>query len=317
MTYLVWYLGIGIVVLLIVYVSNRISTKSKPDFSNILESLDPERETWRYKILIKVVVPILAAIAIPLIWPIAVYWKIKDFISKDEPIPPPEKVEFTVTKDDLRTMLSIETIEQLETVTDPMCSVPNVAFGFLNLGWEAFKAKIQPGDQLWAFEAQWEADYVHQRRYGYAILRTNAIPHHFLSKYVPIERPPEPDPTFDELEQRLTDRNWEIRWGAVYNNNYKLTAEQIERGQQDKERMVRHAFARRNDLVLTPRHIEIGLTDKNDDIREIYACRGDIALTPAQIERGLNDPCSSVRMRIVSRRDVANTLTQSQIERKR
>lgn len=118
-----------------------------------------------------------------------------------------------------------------------------------------------------------------------------------------------------ELERKLTDSDWAVRWGAIYGNRHKLTAEQVDRAQRDKKRMVRFAIAKRFDLELDPTQIEVGLTDQCAGVRDIYAYRDGYTLTPEQIERGLADESELVRLRIATRPEVAGRLTAPQIER--
>ncbi|WIM06691.1 MAG: hypothetical protein OHM77_05340 [Candidatus Nitricoxidivorans perseverans] len=105
----------------------------------------------------------------------------------------------------------------------------------------------------------------------------------------------------DELERKLTDPDWEIRWSTVRNPNNPLTPRQIDRAQQDRKRMVRCALAMRFDLTLDAMQIEVGLTDADADVRRIYAYRKGYVLTPVQIERGLNDPCETIRLDVANR----------------
>src|SRR3989338_7505812 len=82
--YLYGYLGIGVAVLLVVFISHRLSVKSEPDLHAILDSLHPERDTWHYKLINKVLVPLLVAIFMPCVWPVIIYWKAKELISRNE-----------------------------------------------------------------------------------------------------------------------------------------------------------------------------------------------------------------------------------------
>lgn len=132
---------------------------------------------------------------------------------------------------------------------------------------------------------------------------------------IPTPNPRAQDADWLELERRLTDSDWEIRWSAIYESQHILTPEQIDRAQRDKKRRVRFAIAKRFDLELDPAQIEVGLTDQSDDVRDIYAYRGGYTLTPEQIERGLSDASGLIRLRIATRPDVVGTLTSLQIER--
>lgn len=124
---------------------------------------------------------------------------------------------------------------------------------------------------------------------------------------------PEPIPTFEEMERKLADRKWDVRWSVAWDKQYKPTEKQIERGLRDKERQVRVAFGNRRDLTLTPRHIEMGLTDKDDAVRGVFLLRDDYILTPEQLERGLTDKSNKNRLHTLGRKDCV--LAPAQIER--
>ena len=318
MIYLYGYLGIGVAVLLVVFISHRLSVKSEPDLHAILDSLHPERDTWHYKLINKVLVPLLVAIIMPCVWPVIIYWKAKELISRNKVEAEPEEKdeELSVNHSDLIKHIPISKIEALERIIDPLGAVPDLPFGHLNSAWEKFKANTQADDEVWTFKSTWDRRWLKQECRGYAILRGNEVPHHWMTGWENIEpppKPPEPVPTFEEMERRLTDKNWEVRWVATQVEQYKPTAKQIERGLRDKERQVRLAFAKRYDLTLTPEHIEIGLTDKDDSVREVFSYRNDYTLTPEQLERGLTDERSVNRFRILERRECV--LTPAQIER--
>jgi hypothetical protein len=132
---------------------------------------------------------------------------------------------------------------------------------------------------------------------------------------IPTSDPQARDVSWLELERKLTDSDWEVRWSTICGGQHILTPEQIDRAQRDKKRMVRIAIAKRFDLGLDSVQIEVGLTDQSVDVRETYAYRGGYTLTPEQIERGLTDESGLVRLRIATRQDVVGRLTAMQIER--
>ena len=132
---------------------------------------------------------------------------------------------------------------------------------------------------------------------------------------IPTSDPQLRDVHWLELERKLTDIDWEVRWSAIYGKQDKLTPEQIDRAQRDRKRMVRFAIAKRFDLELDSAQLEVGHTDQSVDVREIYAYRGGYTLMPEQIERGLTDDSGLIRLRIATRQDVVGRLTAMQLER--
>ncbi len=190
MIYLYWYLGIGAVFLAVIFISHQL-TKSPADdrLSELLQAADPKRDRWWWKPLNNVVVPMLAAVMVLTVWPIAIYWKAKEMVDarriKNEE---PHK-EFAVSNDHLQKQWTAAEIESAETVVDPLDAAPRIPFGHLNPAWETFKQSIQDGDQLWAFSAPWTSEWGRKEvRDGYVILRGETIGPHFLTRWVFIDK---------------------------------------------------------------------------------------------------------------------------------
>lgn len=127
MIYLYWYLGIGAVFLAVIFISHQLTKSSADDrLSELLQAADPRRDRWWWKPLNNVVVPILAAVMVLTVWPIAIYWKAKEMIDarriKNEE---PHK-EFAVTNDHLQKQWTAAEIESAETVVDPLDAAPRI-----------------------------------------------------------------------------------------------------------------------------------------------------------------------------------------------
>ena len=193
MSYLYWYFGIGVTVLLVVFISHRLSLE-KNEFSiqAILKSIHPERETWHYKLRDKVLAPMIAAILLPMVWPLIAYWKAKELISQSRVEEELEEKEFKVSKSDLILHMSVTEIETLEKVIDPLGAVPDFPFGHLNAVWEKFKISLRSNDEIWTFTARWEQTWSNQELYGYAILRDSGVPDFFVTDWIEIKSPPVP-----------------------------------------------------------------------------------------------------------------------------
>jgi hypothetical protein len=322
MSYLYWYFGIGVIVLLTVYISHRLTVKKDdPDLHAILESFNPDRDKWHYKLREKVLLPLFIAILGPLAWPVFLYWKAKEFFSKENTVETlvEEDQDLKVTRADLIDSHTVDEIEARESVTDPLGAVSALPFGHLNSAWNTFKSKAQATDELWTFKVIWEQRWRNKQKCrGYALLRGDEVIAHWMTGWEIIEPPPEPPkpiPTAEEIEKKLTSKDWNQRWSAIaeIGDNYMLNDKQIERALRDKERLVRFAIAKRYDLPLTEKHIEMGLTDKDASIREVFSYRHTYKLTPAQLERGLTDKNSMNRLRILHRDECV--LTPAQFER--
>lgn len=190
MIYLYWYLGIGAAFFAVIFISHQL-TKSPADdsLSDLLQAADPRRDRWWWKPLNNLVVPILAAVMVLTVWPIAIYWKAKEMIDarriKNEE---PHKA-FAVTEGHLQKQWTTAEIEASETVVDPLDAAPRIPFGHLKPAWETFKQSIQDGDQLWAFSAPWTSEWGRKEvRDGYVIQRGETIGPHFLTRWVFIDK---------------------------------------------------------------------------------------------------------------------------------
>jgi hypothetical protein len=120
--------------------------------------MDPKTRTRWYRFKELVLAPILTVLSMVLLWPLA--WKLsvgywlqarrqkRDRLASIFKVQPQHRTE----------RLSIEQIEALEMVEDPLRAVPSLPFGHIHSQWAEFKAAIQPGDELWAFGTQWPGD---------------------------------------------------------------------------------------------------------------------------------------------------------------
>lgn len=190
MTYVYWYLGIGALFLAVIFTSHQL-TKSPANerISDLMLAADPNSDKWWWKALNKGIVPILAALMVLAVWPIAIYWKAKEMLdarrAKEES--PPK--EFAVARDHLLKRWKVEEIESAEIVSDPLGAVPHLPFGHLNQAWEAFKYSLQGNDELWSFSATWRSEWGRDEgRDGYVVLRDEMIGPHFLTRRVILDK---------------------------------------------------------------------------------------------------------------------------------
>ena len=190
MTYLYWYLGIGALLLAVIFISHHLTKASAEDrITDLLLAADPSSNKWWWTPLNKVIVPIFAAIMILVVWPIAIYWKAKEMIDARQVKEEEPPKEFAVTQDHLLKRWSLGEIETAEIFNDPLDAVPRLPFGHLNPAWETFKQSIQDGDQLWSFSAPWTSDWGRNEvRDGYVLLRGQATGPHFLTRWVILDK---------------------------------------------------------------------------------------------------------------------------------
>lgn len=161
MNYFYGYLVTGVLVLMIVYGSHRISIrgKEKNSISDLLESMNPDREKISYRLLNNFVAPFLGSILIVVVWPVAVYMKLRQmYIDKYPPASSVERV-FSVEPANLIEKLTVAEIQNRELVSDPLGGAPEVPFGHLEKAWQKFLQKKGESDSVWSFSALWESNW--------------------------------------------------------------------------------------------------------------------------------------------------------------
>ena len=102
MIYLYGYLGIGIAVLAVVYGAHRLTKeKESESLRELLDAVNPDRKKLSFRILNNIIAPVLAAILVVAVWPVAVYMKVKEMLQKKESNGFPEEREFAVEREHL------------------------------------------------------------------------------------------------------------------------------------------------------------------------------------------------------------------------
>ena len=125
MIYLYWYLGIGVAVLAVVFSAHRLTKKDEPEsLRDVLDAVNPDRKKLSYQILNNVVAPVLAAVAVVVVWPAAVYMKVKEIFGKKSESSLDDEREFAVERSFLQERLTVPQIEAREVVTDPLARLP-------------------------------------------------------------------------------------------------------------------------------------------------------------------------------------------------
>lgn len=183
MIYLYWYLGIGVVVLAVVYGAHHLTKEKESDsLRELLESVNPDRKKLSYRILNNFVAPVLAAILVAAVWPVAVYMKVKEMLLKRESYVSPDEREFAVERDHLLERLTEQEIERREVVADPLKAAPELPFGHLNAAWLEFLKGRAEGTELWSFSARWQTTWGRKElRCGYVVVQDGAPGTHFLT----------------------------------------------------------------------------------------------------------------------------------------
>jgi hypothetical protein len=190
MIYLYWYLGIGAVVLILMVAFHHLSKKQDDNSLNdVLADLKSERKSLWFRLLNNVLVPALGGTLIVPFWPVLVFLKVKELVFDEPDRGTIDEPEFAVTREDLQTQLSLQEIEQMEMVFDPLGAAPNLPFGHLNTAWKKFCEGMEPHDSLWSFTAPWTSAWGSKDiRQGYAIVRGEELGPHFITIWKDIEK---------------------------------------------------------------------------------------------------------------------------------
>lgn len=195
MIYLYWYLGIGVAVLAVVFGAHQLTKKDEPEsLRDLLDAVNPDRKKLSYRILNNVVAPVLAAVAVVVVWPAALYMKGKEIFGKKSESALDEEHEFAVERTHLQERLTVLQIEAREVVADPLGAVPDLPFGHLNAAWKTFVEEVGADDELWSFTAPWQTKWGRKEiRTGYVVVRGGVPASHFLTMWKEIEDEPESD----------------------------------------------------------------------------------------------------------------------------
>jgi hypothetical protein len=152
------YLAIGVTCLAwVLYRRWRTGRWQAP--SGMLEALHPGRSTRWYRFRVRVLAPVLTAIAIVLAWPAAVWidargaWRARQRrVAHETELADILHPSRGVRRQHLRERLTRAGIEAHEFVLDPLGAAPAAPFGLLNAAWVSFVQAERPGDQWWSFD---------------------------------------------------------------------------------------------------------------------------------------------------------------------
>ena len=204
MTYLIVYLVIGFIVLAVMFISHRLSQKDEaPPFGELLDAANPERKTLKYLILNNILVPMLAAVLVLAVWPVAIFMKAKELLTKKSTEAIEDERDFAVRREDLQALLSISEIEALEGVSDPLGAVSSLPFGHLHSAWKAFLDGMGPEDAIWSFSAYWTTWGRKELRAGYVAVRGDIVGAHFMTVWKNVEVHAE-----NAMNQRANNLAW-------------------------------------------------------------------------------------------------------------
>ena len=194
MNYLIAYLAVGVLALMGIGIDAHMRRRaSSSDWSQVSDLVRRANQQWPEVVLERLIVPAIAGVAIIIAWPLAVAFAMHFYrrTNKDEARAISlEPAEFTVKPSDLIERLTIETIEVMQIVHDPLLAAPQIPFGHLNRAWLDFRSQIQPADEVWSFRVRW-GNFQRPKavRQGYAALRNGVISTVCITKISPCYDP--------------------------------------------------------------------------------------------------------------------------------
>ena len=171
MIYLYAYAVIGLLILLGFYGVHKLHALKIGYCGDLLNALNPRRQSFYYRLFNDYVIPSLAGILMFCVWPIAIYLLILQLLCKKK-VKPIKNEFFKVRKSDLLENCNILQIEYLEMVIDPLNISPQVPFGYLNKVWLEFLSKLDSKDEIWSFKSKWNVRRIHgEIKTGYVSVR--------------------------------------------------------------------------------------------------------------------------------------------------
>ena len=183
MIFLYGYLAIGVLVVITYTSKQSLAIKLKAScYKDILFDKSPNHNKRKYIFLKNVFELALVMIVVVCVWPVPLYYKIKDVFSTGNVHVENDENKFTVKSNDLKKQLTLEEIEIREMVDDPLGAVPNLPFGHLNKAWNTFLEERKDGDEIWSFSGQ-ENPYWRQKELltGYVLVMDGKPGVHFLT----------------------------------------------------------------------------------------------------------------------------------------
>lgn len=115
---------------------------------------------------------VVVCLAILIIWPMptlqGIYQRTRDRVFQFCRIGE-YRANFSPRRRDLIHTFTLDEVEQLERVDDPLGAAPNLPFGHVHLAWRSFVASAGPAAQFWSYGCDWKnPGGWGERREGYA-----------------------------------------------------------------------------------------------------------------------------------------------------
>jgi hypothetical protein len=184
-TWLIWYLAIGLVVLLVIVLADQLSMETRRSLRReLMDAIDGDRKLWFWKLAVNLfaLVPlVLSVLFVIFSWPIMFFWKGHDMWTQHAQN---KREVFVIARKDLVRQWTVQEVEMSTRVIDPLGAVPDLPFGHLNGAWLQFKQVLQPQDVLWSFSSNWTVAWEPKKtREGYVVSRGKRIGPHIVTSW--------------------------------------------------------------------------------------------------------------------------------------
>jgi hypothetical protein len=187
MRYLVPYLAVGAITLALTLLQSHLEKKKRgPSFSETMEELRLQKASTWQRIAHKIIVPVLAGVAIICVWPVAIVFLVQSVIEHRRLAKLEEDKKFRIREQDLIEQLSIDEIEKRERVDDPLEGAPNEPFGHLWPVWQTFVNELSADASLWSFAATDDTSHTAVRLEGYVHFDDGRAQSVFVTAKVPL-----------------------------------------------------------------------------------------------------------------------------------
>ena len=185
MIYLYGYLGVGVALFAGVYLANQWRMRrGDAEPAGLLDGIHVPATRFWDRVVEEIVVPVLGFGWVVSCWPFFAYWKVKELTWGRNALALVADPVFAVERAHLLEHVSVEDVEALETVFDPLGAAPNLPFGHLHAAWRAFVDQRMEGDELWSFSGDWRTGWGNmEHRAGYVLVRAGEPGEHFLTMW--------------------------------------------------------------------------------------------------------------------------------------
>ena len=181
---LIWiYLLLGLGALpIMAFEWRKKRNETHEDLEKLIAHINNPSPAWHERLRDKVLAPLLATLAMYLVWPLYIGLWLKNGWQEarpgPEPEPIPQKPKFAVFATDLGTAFSRAEIEAQNRIDDPMGAAPPLPFGHLHAKWARFVEVLEGDETLYSFDAPWR-HWGNERRRGYVAVK-DGVPSRFI-----------------------------------------------------------------------------------------------------------------------------------------